>query len=362
MQNTQIQPINIPTKPNKEHRPNTVRNQKRGGSVPNTQQRAQTARASIQRSAYQKALIQARLYAGCSFGKDAKKITIGIPRQEMRPAQAIPGPGSYNPPTQPISHRLRTMISDYYPEKDFTTLTSGIDYRSRSIFPEQLHTPKVGERLKYDYWTLPETPPPNYVNKRPFAEVPSHKIQDRRERKIVNDNPGPGAYDALQSYKTIHDSTRSTHLVMGNDRRGHWMVSEKNPSPADYSPNKNNVLVHEPSFTIGKKSRRSRRELSRRKNGLSSSDRQATIGVDVFLIKLDPSIDEQEARNYVRSHPDLKNVLHDVIQEILREKPIAPVGYMRDYFLEERKKMGLDDEEPSVDPLDYYRNMIADQK
>lgn len=330
--------------------------------------RAQSARPSAQQSAYQKALIQARLYAGCTFGKDAKKITIGCSRPNARPGQAIPGPGAYNPPSQPISHRLRTGISNYLPSTDYTTLTSHIDYRSKSIFPEQAHTPRVGERDNYrDWWILNHNPASFYVEKQNFAGGRTHMIQSRHSDPKKDALPGPGQYDALKSFKMVNDLTHSTHLVMGNERRGHWMVREYNPSPADYSPNSKSILVREPSYTIGSRSRpNKRREMARKRNNSPNSGQSnkngPMIGIDVFIVRLDPSMDENEARDYVRSHPDLKTVLHDVIEEILETKPAAPVGFMRDYFINLKKEMGIEDPEPQEDPLDYYRNMIKNEQ
>lgn len=345
----------------------TVRNPRNTKSnTLKTGRRAQSARPSPQRSAYQKALIQARLYAGCNFGKDAKKITIGCSRRDPRPSQAIPGPGAYNPPAQPLSHRLRTGISNYLPEKNFATLTSELDFRQERIFPESVHSIRVGERDNYrDWWILNHNPASFYVEKSNVAGGRTHMIQSRHGEAKKDTTPGPGSYEALKSFKMVNDFTKSTHLVMGNERRGHWMVREHNPSPADYSPNKNNILVHEPSYTIGNRSRpNKRREMSRKRNGLptQSNRPQAMIGIDVFVIKLDPSIDENEARDYVRSHPDLKTVLHEVIEEILDTKPDAPVGFMRDYFIELKKEMGIEDPEPQEDPLDYYRNLISNEK
>ncbi|OHS93316.1 hypothetical protein TRFO_11950 [Tritrichomonas foetus] len=340
MEESAIPPINIPSQPrNAVTRPNTVRNA-------STRRRHQSARAQTQRSAYQKALIQAKLYAGCNFGKDAKKITIGMSRPEPKQSIFMPGPGAYDPPRQPLSHRFRTAISNYYPEKDFSTLTSEIDYRSERQFPET-RPMTVGTRPNRALWDVINSPPPNYINKRPFADVPSHKIQSRHGVAKIEPFPGPGTYDPTPVNEFVH----TTHLVMGNERRGHWMVNENNPSPADYSPEKKNILVKEPGFTIGSKSRRNKR---RERN---QSPKKATIGIDVFLVKIDPSINEAEAREYVKSHPDLKYVLHEVIEEILEKKPAAPVGYMRDYFIEKKKEMGIADPEPEEDPLEYYKSL-----
>ena len=368
---TETEVPSIPIPPNdpeeSDQQAATVRNPRNNKSRPaKTARRAQSARPSPQRSAYQKALIQARLYAGCNFGKDAKKITIGCSRRDPRPSQAIPGPGAYNPPSQPLSHRLRTGISNYRPEKDYTTMTSHIDFREKRIFPEALHSVRVGERDNYrDWWILNQNPASFYVEKKQIGSDKTHMIQSRHGEPKRDTNPGPGSYEALKSFKMVNDFTRSTHLLMGNERRGHWMVTEHNPSPADYSPNKDNILVHEPSYTIGNRSRpNKRRELNRKRNGSpSSGNRQSgMIGIDVFIVRLDPSINEDEARDYIRSHPDLKTILHEVIEEILETKPAAPVGFMRDYFIELKKEMGIEDPEPEEDPLDYYRNLIANEK
>ena len=206
---------------------------------------------------------------------------------------------------------------------------------------------KIGEVNNRVLWSTSDTPACEYVEKRPFGDVPTHKIQSRRYNDKANLNPGPGAYDPILPNVFVH----APHLVMGNERRGHWMVGQKNPSPADYSPNKGLTLPREPSFTIGARSRRNKRR------DRHPSPKRTIIGIDVFHISLDPSINENEAREYIKSHPDIKYVLHDVIEEILQKKPLAPVGYLRDYFLDQKRQMGIVDPEPEVDPLEYYRQL-----
>jgi hypothetical protein len=129
--------------------------------------------------------------------------------------------------------------------------------------------------------------------------------------------------------------------VPGGDRSG-WIPITATPGPGAYTPGRG-WLPREPAYSIGRRSRRHRRQKQR--------PAEIRFAVDVFLVTIrDPGLDEEDACNYMNSHRELRAILVDVIQAIFAAKPIAPVGYMRDYFRLMRD--GRLPDVPQFDPCD----------
>ena len=278
-------------------------------------------------------------FLSSNFGKDAPKITIGTSRREPLPSVFSPGPGTYDPPRQPLSHRLEHVFPRSREEKNATTLTSHIDYINQPQFPER-RSIKIGQRDRHEFFFLNDTPGPSYMPpNKPSGRVP--KIGLRFRSRSVEQGPGPGTYDPNDSFMY---STRVTQLATGAGKRTAWMVGDKNPGPGQYSP----VAVgkpREPAYTIGGRSRPNRR---RDKKG---NVKAVQLGIDVFLVSIkDPNLSEDEIMDYVRSHTELKSVFHEVMEEILEKKPEAPLGYMRDYFRQLRREMYGEEEEQPLPP------------
>ncbi|OHT02139.1 hypothetical protein TRFO_30902 [Tritrichomonas foetus] len=328
----EVPEVNIPRPPASARSPKSPR----GKGKPR-----RTPRPKSTRTQFELTLIRMKYSSNnnSDFGKDAPKITIGMSRPNPKISVFNPGPGSYDPPRQPISHRLQTRFPKAEIKKDNTTLTSKIDYIEHRLFP-QARSASIGERTKHDLFAVYDTPPPNYMPKREVDRT--HKIQGRHQPRKIEQSPGPGEYDPNDDFKYCPHFTR---LVRATHNRTKWMISEDHPSPTEYSPNGNVVLPKEPQFTIGKKSRRRRRNNPRNKSCI--------IGLDVFHVRIGPPFDVDDALEYVRSHPDLKYVLHDVIEEIMELKPAAPLGYIRDYFLVEKERM--EKEMSEIDPIDCYK-------
>lgn len=275
-------------------------------------------------------------FLSSNFGKDAPKITIGTSRRESLPSVFSPGPGTYDPPRQPLSHRLDHIFPRSREEKNATTLTSHIDYINQPQFPER-RSIKIGKRDGHDFFFLNDSPGPSYLpENKPTGRVP--KIGLRFRSRSVESGPGPGTYDPNDSFMY---STRVTQLASGAGKRTAWMVGDKNPGPGAYNPETTLAKPREPSFTIGGRSRP-----NRRRDKKMGNVKPVQLGIDVFLITIkDPKMSEAEIMDYVRSHGELKSVLHEVMAEILEEKPEAPVGYMRDYFRRMRIEMYGEEEE-----------------
>lgn len=266
-----------------------------------------------------------------NFGKDAPKITIGCSRHDPPPSIFSPGPGAYDPPRQPINHKLDHIFPRATFVKNAATITSNIDYINDSRFPED-RLIKIGKRDNHDFFPVNDTPGPGTYTPVSNDEGRTAKIGLRRTEREIEESPGPGEYNPNHEFRY---SSRSTALVVGAEKRGNWMFQDRNPGPGQYSPDGLTVKPREPAFTIGRKSRRNRR---REKKGIIPA---INVGIDMFVVQIrDPTMNEADVMEYIRSHKELKTILHDVIDEIMYHKPMAPVGYIRDYFIQMKKDLG----------------------
>jgi hypothetical protein len=176
----------------------------------------------------------------------------------------------------------------------------------------------IGNRNGTNFFILNDSPAPSYLPPQGF-DCPVHKISGAGDPYRPNDNPGPGEYDP-----NYLPSSRTTALaVPGRDRAG-WLGIIGNPAPGAYTPSRAS-LPREPAYSIGRRSRRHRRQKPR--------PPQIRFVVDVFLVTIrDPELDEEDASNYMNSHRELRAILVEVIQAIFASKPIAPLAYLRGYF------------------------------
>lgn len=295
-----------------------------------------------------------------NFGKDAPKITIGCSRHDPPPTIFSPGPGAYDPPRQPLNHRLDHIFPRATFTKNAETLTSQIDYINDCRFPED-RLIKIGKRDNHDFFPINNTPGPGAYDPVNQSESRKPKIGLRTSPREIEESPGPGEYNPNHSFRY---SSRTTALVVGAEKRGNWMLQDRNPGPGQYSPDGLTVKPREPAFTIGRRSRRNRR---REKKGTVDP---INVGIDMFVVQIrDPSMNEGEVMEYIRSHKELKTILHDVIDEIMYHKPVAPVGYIRDYFIQMRKDLGYQEQKqvvlpeqptPEVDDLDSSSSDVND--
>ena len=340
--------VNVPHPPNSARRPKKSPRKKFKRSP-----RTQSARSQFELTM----LRMQHSMTKSDFGRDAPKITIGMSRPKEKRTVFNPGPGTYDPPRQPISHKLAPRFPIAGQKKEKPSLTYKIDYINARMFPE-VRSARIHEKIKHDFYSIIDTPAPEYIPKNEFNYSLKHKIQSRPRAKEIDLSPGPGHYDPNDDFKYC---PHYHQLVQSTYNRTKWMIMESHASPADYSPDCTSILPREPSYTIGKKSRRRHKFSMTEKGGRTkrnhNQNRSTIIGVDIFHVRIGPPFDVNDALEYIRSHPEVKTVLHDVVQEILDFKPPSPVSYIRDYFLEEKERLIKEIKSQGGDPfLFMYSN------
>lgn len=300
-------------------------------TAPELRQRPATSRTPRRRSRQESRLNTFRQrtrhvgYSIYDFGKDAPKITIGCSRQEPPAPPKMPGPGAYNP------KEVDRTIKRTFPRSksvDHIGVTAKIDFINYREYPN-LKQRTIGKRDGHPFFNINDSPAPNFVPN--YVPSRTHKIQTRKRERAIEDSPGPGEYDP--SYGFLYEPI-PIHFKHEKDRSG-WLIDQKkNPGPGIYSPDGNVVKPHEPAYTIGGRSRSSRRK-SRR----GGRPKPNVIGIDVFVIKLDSTFDMDEVKRYIVTHPQLYSIVHEFMELVTRDKPYAPVGFIRDYFIEQKERM-----------------------
>jgi hypothetical protein len=198
--------------------------------------------------------------------------------------------------------------------------------------------PRIGNRGDRNFFFLNDNQASSYLPPQTY-DWPVHKISSGSRPFAPNDNPGPGEYDPINL-----SSYRSTTLTAGDDRSG-WTGITTNPAPGAYTPGKGS-FPREPAYSIGRRSRRTQQQKP-----------QIRFAVDVFLVTIqDPELDLEDANNYMNSHHELRAIPVEVIQAIFASKPIAPVGYLRDYFrlIRDSRLPGLYHSDPEGPAYRYY--------
>lgn len=255
------------------------------------------------------------------FGKDAPKFTIPSSRKEDPAPPPSPGPGQYVIKPEPMDRKIKPRFP-MSSRKEKAPDTADVGFIDARSFPE-IKPLKIGRKTGTSFFDPIQTPGPSYIPPSSLSSQ-SHRITSRTsnlENKTRELNPAPCSYNpknpALPSVPVI--------VVKGPKHRDDWLNDPmRNPGPGQYSPNLAILFQRVPVWTIGEKSRRSkeRRVISRPKSK----------GIDRFVINLQPPYDDDECDAYIRTHPDLRGVIHDFMIDILRIKPDDPLTFLREFF------------------------------
>ena len=261
------------------------------------------------------------LATNSTFGKDAPKISIGCPRPKPIITNNLPGPGAYNPlnteHTRKIYHKISKSVD--VPRKK---ITSDIDFINYRMFPQ--YSPQtIPKTCHSDYYDYDSSIPGPQYNPRPIYTSYTHKILDRRpERSASEDVPGPGyyspKYDDYRGYFYTSNAKRSTDIIPTDD----------SPGPGAYNPNFNAEIEGMPKWSFGKKAR----NRIRKKHEPPEVPKGKLIGVAQFLIPLEPTMDEDEVLKFIGNHPDLKKVITEMMDEVLKYKPDYPLEFIHNHY------------------------------
>ena len=252
------------------------------------------------------------------FGKDAVKITIGNRPLEYKPPFPNPGPAEYQPRDLDSFKKIYHTFEKSKPKTDYRTLTSNIPF----INPPKEHTVCV---------TIPKTerPPlypindyPGYIYEIPHGlDTRSHLISGSIESSFRGSESkiGPGYYNPNFNLFEVG----YTPNLSADPKRGEWMISPSGPAPGQYSPKY--TQVNEPSYAIGRKSIRSRRNQNTKNN-------TQLFAIGSFIINIPKTFEERDVLRYLTEEPDIRDFLQEITDLVSKDKPDDPIGYIRNHF------------------------------
>ncbi|OHT13015.1 hypothetical protein TRFO_03414 [Tritrichomonas foetus] len=263
------------------------------------------------------------LWPPSDFGRDARKVRISPKYPETKPPPEVPGPGAYNPREHDIKLKqaFPRAIKDLEPEP----VTANIGFYNPPTLVSSkgaiIHT-KINIEPKQD-----DVPGPQYTIPSIFSKTKNaHKIASQSTEMYIpkNQAPPPGAYTPVNPM--ILKSPAYT--VQGNTRKNLWLQNkEDTPSPANYSPQNPEVLGSAPRWTIGNKSRKGRSAHS-----MASPGHREVLIIDKLTISLSGISDVEKARKYYAKHPEIKEIVLEIIEMMLEEKPKNPLEVLRAHY------------------------------
>ena len=281
--------------------------------------------ASVAHQRAQRELIRNSL--GSSFGQDAPFVTIGSSRHTGVPPAQSPGPAAYNVPADPRASTRR--IYQRFPRaKSRETPRDGADMElfDLRVFP-QVREFNIGTKPERPFYDVIDSPGPSYVPPSTLS-ARSHKIVERSKERKPYLTPAPGTY----SPKYPAEKRSPKFPLSGPKTRDAWMCVENQPGPADYKPKVEKTLRREPEWTIGARSRLSKK----RKN--PNPPKSRFFGIDRFVVPLDLSMDLEEDWRYIDSHPELRTLIQTVMEHVIEEKPAHPLDFVREWFAKQKRQ------------------------
>lgn len=267
------------------------------------------------------------LAPGNNFGKDAPKFTIPSSRREEIDIFPLPGPGQYEISDINEYRKIKPVFPKSRPQTVIISPTANVEFSNYRSFPE-IKDMHIFSRNKFEFYDVIESPGPEYAPKEKITQIP-HKIscKEQDNSDLKNAHIGPGSYSLKYPYMPRDPAFN----FYGPKRRDDWITDRRNhPGPGQYDPN--DVKKREPQWTIGRKSR-----LSRRNKSLNPTTKKDLIAIDQCIIGLEQLANPSAARQYIMTHPQLREVVHEMIEVILNVKPDDPVAYLEDYFTEIKK-------------------------
>ena len=263
---------------------------------------------------------------GSSFGLDAPHITIGSSRPTQLPPAQSPGPATYNVPSDPRASTRR--IYQRFPRaKSYEHPHDGADTElfDLRVFP-QIRQSYIGCKPDRPFYDVVESPGPSYVPPSTLS-LRSHKIASRSKERAPYVTPAPDAY----SPRNPAEPRAPRFPLAGPKRRDGWIHVGNDPGPADYKPKPEKTMPRDPEWTIGAKSRLSKK----RKH--PNPPKSRFFGIDRFVVPLDLSTDLEGDWRYLDAHPELRHMIQAVMERVIAEKPARPLDFVREWFAKLQK-------------------------
>jgi hypothetical protein len=272
------------------------------------------------------------LGAHSEFGKDAPRWTIPSSRRDDTPVIPLPGPGAYDVPTNSDYRRIRHAFGKPQQPEVPEHPTANVDFVYVPMVPEikRFH---IGGRKDTRIGDIIITPGPYFVPKERDTRI-RHSIRSRIEpqNRDTAPNLGPGLYDPQLSALTPD----RPHSMLGPGERSRWMEDRRCfPGPGAYQTSLKETLKRGPQWTIGRKSRRSRRD----KNWIPNQTRNL-LAVDQLLIDVDVLPNPAAARQYFVAHPELRAIVRWILNIVYEHKPDEPLMLLERLFESLRGREG----------------------
>mgnify|MGYP002471917297 CR=1 FL=1 len=143
------------------------------------------------------------------------------------------------------------------------------------------------------------------------------------------DTIGPGSYDA--KYSLLRKREPSYDISKTNNRYDWMTPNEGSPGPGFYSPV--DVKKNDENERPRKKSQVRYKDFYEKiRENESRNAPKDLIAVDQFIIHLEILKDPKACRSYIVNHPQLRNIVHEIIEQVLNSKPENPVAFIEQYF------------------------------
>lgn len=226
-----------------------------------------------------------------------------------------PGPGKYNPdPGLNVNFPKQPAYSCQGPKRRDDWIIKSIDY--------------------------------NVTDERTNRRLRSKSAQRQARQALSRTAPTPDKNNLFNLFNPENYNSFETDFEFYSRTGGVDNINIPNctgPGPSDYSPQHMVVTRKNPQWTIGKKSRKSKK----RKN--PNPPKSRFIGIDMFVIPLGLDSDVEADRRYIDEHPAIREMVHEVMEAILYNKPQEPLLMVKEYFMQLKQILNDKNKRKSLD-------------
>lgn len=215
--------------------------------------------------------------------------------ENIFPILPTPGPGAYEP------YKEKQNPVGTFPKEKYSNEIIQEDNYSYYFPPEfgSDKTVKIGSRPPSLFTNKEELPGPGaYTVEKTNLGAIGHKISNRSMPTFETITPGPGAYN----HNTFLSETKRSILYTTSRDSDLFKDNTKTPGPGSYEVSKPKTKSKE------------------------------IICFDGIMIKMSRFADPEDAKRYMKEHPELKETVHLIMEMMIRDKPDEPLRILRDYF------------------------------
>jgi hypothetical protein len=190
-------------------------------------------------------------------------------------------------------------------------ITTTIDYIDSTSFPH-ITSRTIGELDGTKFFCLSDAGA-YPCGQRSALSNRGHRIQLKAEPEKPEPGPGPQKYTP----KAVLPRAPA-YPLSGPKVRDDWMVDTKcSPSPNFYRPHKPESTM--PFYSIGYRSRLGAKPTT-------------PFAIGTFIAKLDDGISVNQAKRYLKRHPEFADFVDDLLNTVLEERSEDPIQFISDHF------------------------------